>query len=73
VAGVRKHELDGVYYRGVIPITVVGKDGQEYPARLLVEGPETKFAFKVPVKPDEITFNKYGEILAHPVLENRGW
>jgi hypothetical protein len=73
VAGLKKHELDGVYYRGVVPITVVGKDRQEYPARLLVEGPETPFAFKVPVKPDEIVFNKYGEILAHPVLENRSW
>jgi aminopeptidase N len=73
VVGLKKHELEGVYYRGVIPITVTGKDQQEYPARLLVEGAETPFAFKVPVKPDEITFNKYGEILAHPVLENRSW
>jgi aminopeptidase N len=69
VAGLKKHELKDVYYRGIVPITVLGKDGQEYPARVLVEGPDTKFAFKVPVKPTEITLNKYGEILAHPVLE----
>jgi hypothetical protein len=73
VAGLKKNELNGVYFRGVVPVTVLGKDKQEYPAKLLVEGAETPFAFKVPVEPLEITLNKYGEILAHPTLENRGW
>jgi hypothetical protein len=73
VAGQKKRELDDIFYRGIVPITVLGRDKQEYPARLLVEGSETPFAFKVPVEPLEIELNKYGEILAHPPLENRSW
>jgi len=69
VAGLNKYELKDVYYRGIVPITVLGKDRQEYPARVLVEGPDTPFAFKVPVKPVQITLNKYGEVLAHPVVD----
>ena len=39
--------------------------------RVLVEGQETPFAFKLAVEPREVTLNKYGEMLAHDVLENR--
>jgi aminopeptidase N len=70
VAGLKKHVLDDVYYRGIVPVTVVGKDRQEYRKGLLVEGADTKFALKVPVEPMEITFNAEGEILAHPTLDN---
>jgi hypothetical protein len=73
VFGKKKEELEGVYFRGVVPITVLGVDRQEYPVRLIVEGEETPFAFKLPVKPLEVDLNKYGEILAHDVLENRSW
>jgi len=73
VAGLKKKELDGVFYRGIVPVTVLGKDKLEYPARVLVEGADTPFAFNVPVEPLEITLNKYGEILAHPPLQNRSW
>ncbi len=59
-------ELSQVYYRGVVPVTVKGKDKQEYSANVVVEGPQTPFAFKVPVKPIDIQVNKYGAILARP-------
>ena len=68
VAGREKWELDGVYYEGVVPITVLGRDKVEYPARIVVNGPETPFRFKVPVRPLEVTLNKYGEILARDVV-----
>jgi len=73
VAGLKKQPLDDVFYRGIVPITVTGKDKQEYPARLLVENAETPFAFKVPVEPLEVSLNKYGEVLAHPTLDNQSW
>jgi hypothetical protein len=57
----------------VVPVTVEGKDGQEYSAKLVVQGPETPFQFKVPVEPREITLNPYGEILAHDVLDAETW
>jgi aminopeptidase N len=71
VFGKKKEELDGVFFRGVVPITVLGKDRQEYTIKVLVEGEETPFNFKLPVEPREVTLNKYGEMLAHDVLENR--
>ncbi|MCP3978146.1 MAG: M1 family metallopeptidase [bacterium] len=71
VLGRKKRELDGVFFQGVVPITVLGKDNREYPAKVWVEGAETPFRFKVPVKPLEVTLNKYGAILAHEVLGPR--
>ena len=70
VAGLKKYVLDDVYYRGIVPVVVIGRDKQEYRKRLLVEGAETDFVFKVSVEPMEITFNANGEILAQPVLDN---
>jgi aminopeptidase N len=70
VVGLKEHVLDGVYYRGIVPVVVIGQDGQEYRKGLLVEGAETDFQFKVPVEPDVITFNANGEILAQSVLDN---
>ena len=66
-AGRHELELHGTFYRGVVPLTVVGKDKQEYTANLVVEGSETPFALKVPVKPIEVWLNKYGEILARDI------
>ena len=60
--------LPGVIYRGIVPITVLGKDRAEYPAKIVVEGPETEFGFKVPEQPREVTLNKYGELLAYDVI-----
>jgi hypothetical protein len=69
--GKQKELLEGVFFRGVVPITVVGKDREEYTIRVVVEGEQTPFTFKLPVEPREVTLNKYGEMLAHDVLENR--
>ena len=66
-AGRHDLPLKGVYYRGIVPVTVLGKDKKEYSASVVVEGPETPFAFKVPVRPLEVTLNKHGEILARPI------
>ena len=68
VAGREKYELEDVYYEGLVSITVLGRDKQEYPARIVVQGPETPFQFKVPIKPVTVTLNKYGEMLAHDVV-----
>jgi len=68
----RKYELPGTYYRGVVPVTVVGRK-QEYAKRLVVEGPETPFTLVVPEQPVEIFLNRNGDILAHDVLVNRSW
>jgi hypothetical protein len=67
------HVMPDTYYRGVVQITVTGKDKQEYPVRFVVEGPETPFAFKVPVAPRQIVLNKDNEMLSLDVLENRGF
>jgi hypothetical protein len=65
--------VDGVYFTGIVPITVVASKGKEFPAKIRVQGAETPFQFKVPEEPVEVVFNKYGEILAHDVLVNRSW
>jgi hypothetical protein len=70
VVGRSKTPVDGMTYRGMITITVTGKDKKEYPVRVLIENEVTPFAFKVPVKPREIVLNKSGEMLAHDVLIN---
>jgi hypothetical protein len=71
LVGLEKSVIPGKTYRGMITVTVLGKDKQEYPARIIVEGEKTPFAFKVPVKPVEVTLNKNGEMLAHDVLVGR--
>ena len=64
------HVLEGRYYRGIVDIIVEAK-GDEYKSRVLIDGPETPFKFKVPSKPLEVALNKYNGILAHDVLVNR--
>ncbi len=56
--------LTGQTYRGRSSITVVGRDKKEYPYRLIVNGAETAFAFKVPVEPRDVYLNRNGEFLA---------
>ena len=63
--------VDDTYYRGVVQITVTGKDKQDYPVRFAVQGAETPFAFKVPAEPREVVLNKDNTILAYDVLVNR--
>jgi hypothetical protein len=71
VVGRSKEVLEDTYYRGVVNVTVVGRDKQEYSKRLIVEGAETPFRFKVPVEPLEIVMNKNGEMLAHDIIVNK--
>jgi hypothetical protein len=60
-----KNELiAGQAYRGRSSITVIGRDKKEYPYRLIVNGAETPFAFKVPVEPRDVILNRNGEVLA---------
>ena len=66
------HVMPDTYYRGLVSVTVTGKDKQEYPVRFAVQAQaETPFAFKVPSEPREVVLNKNGEMLAHDTLVNR--
>jgi hypothetical protein len=67
----RYHVMDGKYYRGVVQVTVTGKDKKEYPVRFAIEGPETPFAFKVPVAPRDVVLNEHHELLSHETLVGR--
>ncbi len=68
----KKHVVDGQYYRGVVPITVIaGK--QEFQSRLLIEGAETPFRLKVPERPLDVILDKNGDILSHAVVVNKSW
>ncbi len=73
VSGKNKYVLDGVYFTGIVPITVIAAKGKEFPAKIRVQGAETPFQFKVSDEPVDVVLNKYGEILAHDVLVNRPW
>jgi len=63
--------MDDTYFRGLVAVTVTGKDKQRYPVRFPVDGPETPFAFKVPVEPREVVLNQEHEMLSMEVLTNR--
>jgi len=65
-----KEVLAGQFFKGIIPITVIGKSGKEYRKRLIIEGEKTSFKFNVPEKPKEIIFNKYGESLGYDTVVN---
>jgi hypothetical protein len=75
IVGVGSHEkiIDGAAYLAIVPITVTGKDGQEYTQPVYVREANAPFAFKVPVEPREVELNKYGETLARDTLVNRPW
>jgi hypothetical protein len=68
----KKTVVEGKSYRAVVPITVVGKK-QEYVSKVLVEGPEAAFRFKVPERPVEVVLNKEGQSLSHDVVTNKSW
>jgi hypothetical protein len=71
LVGRDKDPLKDEYFLAVIPITVIGKSGKEYRFPLRVEGPETRFRFKISEEPDEVLFNKYGEVLAHDIIARK--
>jgi hypothetical protein len=75
VFGDDKTELKGVYYRGVAPLTFIDSNGKETKAAkpLLVQGAETPFRVIVGEEPEQVLFNKDGEILAEDLLVNRSW
>jgi len=63
-----KEELEGQYFTGIIPITIVGKSGKEYRKRLIIEGKTTPFKFAIPEKPKDVIFNRDGDELAYDVI-----
>ena len=70
VIGTDRAPVEGQYYRGKVPITVSfykAKKGQVVHKDLVIDGPEVPFAFKVPLEPMEIAFNKYNETLSYDV------
>ena len=75
VMGSDKTELKGVYYRGVAPLTFVDLNGKEVKSAgsILAQGPETPFKLIVADEPEQVYFNKDGEILAEDTLINRSW
>ena len=70
VVGRKAEPLGNEGFRAVVPITILLKSGKEYQYKLLVDGPETKFQFKVGEEPRSVVFNKYGEVLAYDVKTN---
>jgi len=75
VLGEDKTELKGVYYRGVAPLTFVDLNGREVKSAkpMLVQGAETRFKLIVADEPEQVYFNKDGEILAGNLLINQSW
>jgi hypothetical protein len=75
VMGEDKVELKGVFYRGVAPLTFVDLDGKEVKSTkpMLVQGAETPFKIIVADEPEQVYFNKDGEILAEDLLINQSW
>ena len=62
-----KEEIAGQYFKGMVPITVIGKSGKEYRKKVLIESPKVAFKFNVPEKPKEVDLNKYGESLGYDI------
>ncbi|HEX6850777.1 MAG TPA: M1 family aminopeptidase, partial [Candidatus Polarisedimenticolaceae bacterium] len=75
VAGENNTEMPGVFFRAVAPMTFVAPDGKKFrsSSKVLVQGPETPFQFKLPQEAVEVVFNDEGEILAQDVLYNQSW
>jgi hypothetical protein len=75
VYGKFRDEMPGVFYRGVAPLTFVDLNGKETKATkpILVQGAETPFRVIVGEEPEQVFFNKDGEILAEDLLVNRSW
>ena len=48
VVGLKKHAVDGVFFRGKVPLTVTFPGGREAAVPIVVEGEVTPFKFKMP-------------------------
>ena len=64
--------IDDTYYRGVTFVTVKSKK-EDYRSRVVIQGKNTPFQFKVPEKPQDIVLNESHSMLAHDVLTNKNW
>jgi hypothetical protein len=75
VMGEDKTELKGVYFKGVAPLTFIDLNGKEVKSAkgMLVQGAETPFKVVVADEPEQVYFNKDGEILAEDLLINQMW
>jgi peptidase M1-like protein len=75
VYGKYKETMPGVFYRGVAPLTFIDANGKEVKEAKprLVQGAETPFKVIVADEPEQVLFNKDGEILAEDLLVNRSW
>ena len=71
LVGKKRHEVDG-FFVAIVPVSVECKGGQTYQKKVMLEGPQTSFRFKVPEKPRSVTLNAHGETLAHDVIERSG-
>ncbi len=75
VMGLDKTEIPGVYFKGVAPLTFIDLNGKEVKSQkpMLVQGAETPFKVIVADEPEQVVFNKDGEILAEDPLTNKSW
>jgi aminopeptidase N len=64
--------LEGRQYRGIVDVTVKAKGG-DFVQRVIVQGAETPFRFKVQAKPLEVVLNRSGGMLSHDVLTDKTW
>ena len=69
VVGLKKHEVEGTYFRGKVLLTVAFGGGRESTVPLLVEGEVTPFKFKMPEEARSVVLNRNQEMLALDVLE----
>jgi aminopeptidase N len=67
-SGKNLQTLEGQVYRGIIFVTAKAKGGAVR-HRVIVNGPDTRFQFKVPNKPFEVVLNDEGEMLALDVAK----
>jgi hypothetical protein len=73
VVGLKKHIMEGVYYKSAIPIHVEFGGGEKYEQNVFVEGPETTFRIKVPKKPTKVGFASDLEAIAWTTTVGSSW
>lgn len=67
VGGTRRQVLEGVYFTGLVPLSIKCSGGKVYQRRILIKGAETPIQVKVHEKPTSVVLNEHGEVLAHQV------
>jgi hypothetical protein len=73
VVGLKKHIMEGVYYKSAIPIHVEFGGGEKSEQNVFVEGPETTFRIKVPKKPTKVGFASDLEAIAWTTTVGSSW